>query len=300
MKRNLLLVITLISIMLLVALPANAAESFELIPSGANWTKADHGGASVMIEEQDGVFVFSGSFSGTWPAATTMYTSEPVTAPIDSYSLVYDFTVEGGATNINFFFDDGNGGNVSYSICNSMFADRDYDSGSGDLKTGEYAGAIKLSDLVETTMLYGSEPFPVNAILDGSLRFIGVQVYSVNGSVITVRAMDLAHNDDVPEAPPTEESTSQEESAPVSAAESSVENTSMEVSDETGSVAESLPAESESEAIASQDAEGSAPEEDRNDGKAATSIYVTIIVSVAVLTCVVIAIILVKKKFSQK
>lgn len=290
MKRILILTITLLSVALLSVVPTFAAESFELIPSGADWVKTDNGGASVAVEESDGVFVFSGSVEGSWPCTTAMYTGSPVVAALDSYSLVYDFTVEGGATNINFFFDNGNGGTVDYTICNSMFADRYYDTGSGDLYTGEFKGAIKLSDFVETSRLYNNEAFPVDAIVDGSLHFVGVQVYSVNGAKITVKTMDIVHNDDVVAEAPSEESVSEAESSAEESAEESTVSVETEESAVTSETEESTDSpKNESSAVTS------APAEDTNNVDS-TSVLVTVIAIVAIPVCIIVAVLLKKKQ----
>ena len=288
MKRILILSITVLSVLLLMILPAYAEESVRLIPANADWVKTDNNGTSVTVEEIDGAFVFSGSTVGSWPCATAMYSSAPVAAPLDSYSLGYDFTVDGGATNINFFFETAHGGSVDYSICNSMFADRNYDVGSGDLYSGEYKGAIKLSQLVETTRLYNGEAFPTDAIVDGTLRFVGVQVYSVNGGVITVRALDLVHNDDVVvEEESPAESIPQEES---SASESAI----SEEPEETAPVSDSEETDDVSEVEKSSTVTNTSTVDNKNVDS--TSVLVTIIAVVVILLCIFIVAMFLKKK----
>ena len=139
---------------------ASAAESYELIPLGSTWTKTDNGGASVTITEDGDTIVFAGSVPDTWPCAETYYDSDKiVTANIDEYSLVYDFTVSGGNTNINFYFTDGFGGSATYTIANNTLGDVNYDAGSGDLFDGDYKGAIKLSDFVNSTAFLNEGKF---------------------------------------------------------------------------------------------------------------------------------------------
>ncbi len=290
MKRTLILALTLVSVLLLFVLPAGAAESYKLIPSDAYWTNTDNGGASVVVQETDGIYVFSGSLSGTWPCTETWYVASPIIAELDSYSLVYDFTVESGDTNINFFFDDGNGGSVGYTICNTALNPTNYDTGSGDLKEGVYQGALKLSDFVESAKLWNGEAFPTAAIIDGCLRFIGIQVYSVNGAKITVNAMEIVHNDDVVAAPPSEEPSEEPESSENESAVSAEESES--VSEEETQAPSDVQDSSHDEVSASSEAE--------QDGKDTTPIFVTIIAVAAILIFIGIAVILMKKKRSQQ
>ena len=288
MKRILVLAMALLLVASFSAMSAFAAEAFELIPSDAEWLRTDNGGSSVAVEEIDGAMVFSGSSVDTWPCTTAMYTAAPVVASLDSYTLVYDFTVDGGATNISFFFETASGDNVDYTVCNSMFADRNYDTGSGDLYSGEYKGNIKLSDLVETTRLYNGEAFPVDAIVDGTLRFVGVQVYSVNGGVITVRAMDLVHNDDVVEESPVE-SLPEEES---SVAESSVTEEFMESAPITN--------EEPTVSVQAESTDATSTPAEKDESVDSTSVLVTVIVVVMVLVCILIAAVLLKKKHHKQ
>ena len=111
MKRLLAIAFSLLLVTSLCIIPASAAESFDLVPAeGATWNKTDNGGASVTVEYQEDAILFSGSVSGTWPCVDHYYDAEKrITANIDEYSIVYDFTVTGGAANINFYFTDGFG-----------------------------------------------------------------------------------------------------------------------------------------------------------------------------------------------
>ena len=295
MKRFLILTITVLSIVLLSLQPSLAAETFELIPVGANWVKTDHGGASVTLEETDGIFVFSGSFSGTWPCTETWYTDVPIVAAVDSYSLVFDFIVEGGATNINFFFDDGNGGSVGYTICNTALDPVNYDTGSGDLKDGTYRGAVKLSDFVNAKKLLDNTEFPASAIHDGEIRFIGVQIYSVNGAKITVSTMDIVHNDDVasvlPSDPPAEDESSQESTV-------SEESETVDSDEESSQQESSAP--TESTPVQSEDDQKDVSAQDGRDDEDSTSVLVTIIAVAGILICVAIAVFFLRRKHSRQ
>ena len=103
-------------------------------------------------------------------------------------------------------------GNVyGYTLCNSMFADRNYDAGSGDLMPDDYVLTISLKDFVATTKLLGGTAFPAEAYADGKLTFAGIQVYSVNGAEATAEAPVLTagesevveEEEEKPVTPPT-------------------------------------------------------------------------------------------------
>jgi hypothetical protein len=89
-----------------------------------------------------------------------------------------------------------------------MFADRNYDTGSGDLYDGDYTLTISLKDFVATTKLYDGSAFSAGAIVDGKLTFAGVQVYSVNGAAVTVKTLAIEsevveEEEEKPVTPPT-------------------------------------------------------------------------------------------------
>lgn len=192
MKRISVLALTLILAMVLGTFAVNAAptKEFSLIPGAdAAWTDIPNGGVSVTTEhKEDGTVVFAGSVSGTWPCIEHWY-AEPIVANIETDSLVIDMNVSTGNTNINLFFQDAAGTVHGYTLCNSMFADRNYDSGSGDLMADDYVVTISLKDFVATTKLLDGSAFPAGAIVDGTLKFAGLQVYSVNGAAITVKKL---------------------------------------------------------------------------------------------------------------
>ncbi len=193
MKRICTLIVALAMVLSVSVFAVQAESDFvSLIPGeDANWADIPNGGVSVTTDyKDDGSVVFAGSIEGTWPAIEHWYAT-PIVADVEDDEFVIDITVEGGNTNINFFFDDGNGGNVGYTICNSMFADRNYDSGSGDLGPDTYTVTISVKELTETTKLYDDSAFPASAIVDGKISFLGLQVYSVNGASVTVRALGV-------------------------------------------------------------------------------------------------------------
>lgn len=195
MKRISVIALTLILAMVLGTFAVSAAptKEFSLIPGAdAAWTDIPVYGASVTTEyKDDGTVVFAGSVSGTWPSVKHYY-AEPVVANVETDSLVIDFNVTGGSTNIVLYFTDNGGAEYSYTVCNSTFADRNYDSGSGDLYDGDYTLTISLADFVATTKLYDGSAFPANAIVDGTLKFSGIEVYSVNGAAVTVKKLAVA------------------------------------------------------------------------------------------------------------
>ena len=201
MKRISIIALTLVMAMVLGTFAVSAApiKEFSLIPAAdAVWEKVVHNDCSVNAEhKEDGTVVFSGSVSGTWPSATHRY-AEPIVANVETDSLVIDFNVANGNTNINLNFTDGAGTEYTYSLCKSMFADRNYDTGSGDLMADDYVITISLKDFVETTALYQGTAFPAGAIVDGTLQFAGIQVYSVNGAVVTVKKLAVSCEVDRP------------------------------------------------------------------------------------------------------
>ncbi len=191
MKRISIIALTLVMAMVLGTFAVSAdTKTVSLIPAAdAVWEEVVHNDCKVTAEhKEDGTVVFSGSVSGTWPSITHRY-AEPIVANIETDSLVIDFNVANGNTNINLIFTDGAGGEYSFSLCNSMFADRNYDAGSGDLMADDYIVTISLKDFIETTALYQGTAFPAGAIVDGTLQFAGIQVYSVNGAVVTVKSL---------------------------------------------------------------------------------------------------------------
>lgn len=288
MKRTLILALALVFAIVLSAFAVSAEGGTALIPETESWTKTDNGGASVTTTyNDDGSIVFSGSAAGTWPCTETWYTDSPVVANVETDSLVIDFTVEGGSTNINFFFDNGSGGSYGYTICNTTLGNVVYDVGSGDLMDGTYKMAIKISELVASTKLLNSEAFPAGAVIDGQLKFIGIQIYSVNGAVVTVNQMDIMPTADVPvESEP-------ESSAPESSAEASSEET---VSEEVSSEAESSVAVSEAESSAASAASSAATvSEDDNEGGNMTAIILVAVVAVVAIAAVVVIVIKRKK-----
>lgn len=267
----------------------SAAESYELIPAGATWSKTDNGGASVTVTENEDSIVFSGSVSGTWPCVDTYYASDAIIrVDIDEYSLVYDFDVAGGAININFYFTDGFGSSSTYTIANNTLGNVNYDTGSGDLYDGDYRGVVKLSDFVNATKFYDGSTFDSNFITeDNEIIFTGIQVYSVNGGAVTVKALDIVHNDDaeLPAGEESSEAVSEEESS-----EAASEAESSEAESKTESKAESKAESAEESTEASAD-ESTVDNEDDGLG-----VWLYVIIGVAVLAVIAVVAVLVKKK----
>ena len=289
MKRILVSLFAICLVLSMTVFSVSAAESYELIPLGSTWSKTDNGGVSVTITEGDDAIVFSGSVPGTWPCADTYYDSDKiVTANIDEYSLVYDFTVSGGNTNINFYFTDGFGGSATYTIANNTLGDVNYDAGSGDLFDGEYKGAIKLSDFVNSTAFLNEGKFNSEFITeDNEIIFTGIQVYSVNGATITVRALDIVANDDV-QIPEDTSSEAPAESEAVSEAESEAESKTESVTEsKTESKTDSA---TESEAVSATESE---PADDASEG---LGIWLYVIIGLAVIAVIAVVVVLAKKK----
>lgn len=190
---------------------ANAENVESLIPGeGADWVKTDVNGASVEVAYDNGTVFFFGSMPDTWPSVYVEY-QEPITADVDNDLLSIDFTVEGGATNINFFLDIGDGSYYAYSISNTALMAACPEANVdcvGDLHDGVYSCTISIADLVSSFSTYMSNAFPADAVVDGKISFVGINVYSVNGALIEVNDLSIVHNDaeepdipDVPEVP---------------------------------------------------------------------------------------------------
>ena len=184
-----LLVLSMLGAALCLTLTAGAdAPTYELIDADAQWTDVPNGGCTVTIEKKSGAVVFSGSAPGTWPATQCAYT-EPISVPVENYSLKYEFEVENGNTNITFFF-----GSNHFPLSNTALGDVNFEGGSGDLMPDTYKGTIKLSDLVKATTNLNGTAFPEGAVVDGNLEFTGIVVYSVAGATITVKKLELVPN----------------------------------------------------------------------------------------------------------
>ncbi len=209
MKRISILLLALAMVLSVSVYAVQAESGFaSLIPDkDAKWADIPCYDTYVTADyKEDGTVVFAGSVSGTWPAIEHWYAT-PVVADLENDEFVLDITVEGGNTNINFFFDDGNGGSVGYTICNSMFADRTYDAGSGDLGPDTYTVTVPVKEFTETTKLYDGSAFPASAIKDGKITFLGLQVYSTNGASITVRSLGVQSAKE--DTPPVEDEPSE-------------------------------------------------------------------------------------------
>lgn len=296
MKRLLAIAFSLLLVTSLCIIPASAAESFDLVPAeGATWNKTDNGGASVTVEYQEDAILFSGSVSGTWPCVDHYYDAEKrITANIDEYSIVYDFTVTGGAANINFYFTDGFGTSGGYTIANNTLGNVSYDSGSGDLFDGDYKGVIRLSDFVNSTKFLNAETFPSNMITaDNELIFSGIQFYSVNGGAVSVRQLAIVPNDEAgdPTGGETEDESSE---APVESSEAPAE------SSEAPAESSEEPVESSEAPVESKDDAATESTDDVSDAggedEGGLGIWLYVIIAIVVIAVVVVIVIVVSKK----
>ena len=201
MKRILTVLFALIFVFTLSAFSVSAeGESYDIIKESLVWNSIPNGGATCTITWEDGNAVIGGSTSGTWPQIYTRYENEDIIkVPVSDYSLVYDFTVESGYTNFSFYFN-----TVAYTMANTAFYEDqsgrvDYNTGSGDIGPGVYQGAITLTELSESTTLYGNTPFSPYVIRNGILEFHGIEFFSVDGGIVTVRELKLVPTAEVVE-----------------------------------------------------------------------------------------------------
>jgi hypothetical protein len=286
MKRIIALFVSFILVCACIALTAGAEEgSYTLIPSEENidnWTKTACQGYNLEIEYVDGAAVFSAE--SVWPCAEYFYTDEEiVTVSVEDYSLVYDFSVSTGATNINFTFTDGFGSTAVYSIANNSLGDVFYDAGSGDLYAGDYKGAIKLSDFVNSTMFLGGTTFPQNIIVDGNITFSAIQVYSVSGATVTIRELSLVPTSEIPEEPVDESSEVIEESseAPVESSEAVIDESSEAAIEESSEAAVESVEESTDTTVSEDEGLG---------------IWLYVIIGAAAVVIVIVIVVIAKKK----
>lgn len=293
MKRILTATFATILVLAMCIIPASASDSYTLLPADGEWTTvAGPDGSDITVNVTEEATVFSASAS--WPCANCHYTKDQIVkASIDDYSLVYDLTVETGATNINFTFTDGFGNSAGYSISNTTLGDINYDAGSGDLNAGEYKGAVKLSDLINSTMYFGGTAFPKNIIGENNeLIFTDIQVYSVSGATVTIRQLALVPNDeaDIPVGETSTEESVPDESEEIS--EESVEESKEESKTESK---EESKAESKEESKAESTTEESS-EGEENEGGGISPVVIAIIAAAVVVVIVVIVIVIKKKK----
>ncbi len=285
MKRIIALFVSFILVCACFALTAGAEEgSYTLIPSEENvdnWTKTACQGYNLEIEYVDGAAVFSAE--SVWPCAEYFYTDEEiVTVSVEDYSLVYDFSVSTGATNINFTFTDGFGSTAVYSIANNSLGNVFYDAGSGDLYAGDYKGAVKLSDFVNSTMFLGGTTFPQNLIVDGKITFSAIQVYSVSGATVTVRELSIVPNSEVPEEP-------EESSEVIEESSEGIEESSEAVIDESSEAAIEESSEAAVESV--EESTDTTVSEDEGLG-----IWLYVIIGAAAVVIVVVIVVIAKKK----
>lgn len=291
MKRILFAVLATVFVLSACIVPVFAEEalvSYTLIPQGGEWTTTPYEGFDITVNVTENNAVFKAD--AYWPCADRMYSDEEIiVVSIDDYSLVYDFTVDVGQTNINFFLTDGFGSNASYTICNNTLGNVGFDAGSGDLHAGTYTGVVRLTDFVNSNKFFRNEEFPSGIITaNNELIFTGIQVYSVNGATVTVNKLDLIPNEEAGE--PTysggSEDVSEEESEAVSEVVSEEES-------KTESKEESK-TESKTESADASATESTAAEEE--DGGLSTGALIAIIAAAVVVIAVVVILIVKKKK----
>ncbi len=205
MKRTILSLVLVLALTLsLFAVCVSAEETkTSLIPAeGAEWVKTDHNDTTVTVEYKDNTVVFSGSVADAWPCVATTY-AEPIVADVEDDYLSIDFVVADGSTNINFTFGDDSTFSISNTALVAACPDTNIDTGSGDIYTGEFKCNISIADLVASTQNLQNKAFPTSAVVDGKLTFKAIQVYSVNGAVVTIN--DLSVVNVTEDAPATSE-----------------------------------------------------------------------------------------------
>ncbi len=289
MKRIIALFVSLIIVCACCVINASAADSYDLVPKeGSEWRKQDHGGASVTVDYQEDGVVFSGSVTNTWPAVDYYYeTEDRITVNVDQYSIVYDFSIQGGAVNINFYFTDGFGGSGGYTIANNTLGDVAYDGGSGDLYDGDLKGVIRLSDFVNSTKFLDSSTFPANMITaDGEIIFTGIQVYSVNGGSLTIRKLAIVPNEEAGD-PTGGENADESSEEPVESSEEAVESSAV-IEESDASVTESTQESTVESAEESTDATTSEEE--------GLGVWLYVIIGAAVVVVVIVIVVIAKKK----
>lgn len=266
---------------------AASAEATTLMPDDEYWTSTDNGGCSCNVTFENGVAVVSGSAGGTWPCTTNYFDpSACIAANIDTYALHYDFKVNSGNTNINFYFSqnlDEMDNDYAFTLSNTSLGNVNYDSGSGDLPAGTYSGYVNLSDFVKATTFLGSKSFDSAYIdEDNNLYFTGVNIYSVNGATIEIYALELIPIDEIPEI--IEESEEEEESQEaVESNHQDEESTAAAESDEASETDISLVNTSVTESTPTTQANGVNP-------------IIWIIIGVAAVAVIIVIIVVVKKK----
>lgn len=174
------------------------------------WTMTEDKGQNVSITYSQGTTVVTGSTEGNWPSAKANFPNKVYIG--EGTYLVYDFTVDTGATSILF-----NGIQMQGLI------DENLDAGSGDLYAGEYKGAISYDKLAEKL---GTDE-------NGYVILNDMQVYSVNGATVTFKTFKLDPTYvpvDTPDVSDPEESVP-EESTPVTDESEEVEDTSVPATD---------------------------------------------------------------------
>ncbi|MBR4278789.1 MAG: hypothetical protein IKT34_01310 [Clostridia bacterium] len=290
MKRLLAVSVALVLMLCVSVFSVSAADTYKLIPTDADWTTVPCEGYEITVNVTENEAVFSAD--GYWPAAETNYGSKVIKASIDDYSLVYDFSVSTGNTNINLYLSDGFGSSATYTLCNNTLGNVSYDPGSGDIAAGDYKGVIKLSDFVKSTAFLNSTAFPAGMITaDNEIIITGIQVYSVAGATVTIKQLELVPNDeaDVPDVDESGVESGVESSEVESDVESTVESSDSESSEATTE----SDASSETSSEASSEASSDASEAD--EGGLSTGALIAIIAAAVVVVAVVVVLLLKKK-----
>ncbi len=288
MKRFITVLFALVFAFTLCTFSASAeGESFDLISEDLSWGSTPNGGTTCTITWEDGNAVISGSTSGTWPQIYTRYENDGIIkVNVSDYSLVYDFTVESGYTNFSFYFN-----TYPYTMANTAFYEDqsgrvDYNAGSGDIGPGVYKGSITLTELTESSTLYGNEAFSQYAVRNGILEFHGMEFFSVDGGIITVRELKLVPTAEVTDEPTDDPVVSDEPS------EDPVVSDDVVSEGDDGNTAVSEPetdTDTDTDATASTDATEDTAEEDNN-------LIIWIIVGVVGLAVIATVVVVVLKK----
>lgn len=217
------------------------------------WNVTEDKGQKVTVTYSQGTTVVTGSTEGNWPSAKASFPSTVYLA--EGTYLVYDFSVDTGATSILF-----NGTQIQGLIPNASL-----DTGSGDLYSGEYAGAITYEELAEKL---GTDE-------NGFVVLNDMQVYSVNGATVTFKTFKLDPTyvpADAPDVSEPEESET-EESVPEQDESDEADDTSVPATDNSDDASEG---------------------EDKDGGN--LGLIIGIVVGVVAIIAVVAVVLVLKKK----
>ncbi|MBQ3153727.1 MAG: leucine-rich repeat protein [Clostridia bacterium] len=204
MKATKVLSLLLTAAMLLAVLPlgvwaegtssnSKSEKSYSLIPAEDYiWTKKDVHDSTVEINYYtDGSATFTDTGS-SFPSAEAVYYDKMIAANIEEDSLSIDFSIENGTAHIFIYLLAADGySSYVYTLSNSALGATDYMESLGDLYAGVYKLDMKLTDFVASTRLDDGSAFPQEAIVNGQLRFVGLQIYVCNGATLTIRDLSI-------------------------------------------------------------------------------------------------------------